>query len=72
MFPIFAGGAKDETVYSLEVDPITSNIFVSGNSLSSNFVPAENSHGYIFSLDLTGNWLWGQFFYNVSYAVSEV
>jgi hypothetical protein len=72
MFPIFAGGAKQEDVYTLEVDPVTSNIFVGGRTQSSNFAPAENPHGYVYAISPEGNWLWGQFFYNVSYAVSSI
>jgi hypothetical protein len=45
---------------------------VGGKTQSSNFAPAENDHGFVYSLDTNGNWLWGQFFYNVSYAVSTV
>lgn len=26
----------------------------------------------MYALDLDGNWMWGNFFYNVSYAVSDV
>lgn len=39
---------------------------------SEDFAPAPNDHGYMFALDLSGNWKWGSFFYNVSYAVSEI
>lgn len=72
MFPVFAGGSKEEYVYTLEIDTISNQIFVGGKTQSSNFAPAENEHGFVYSLDQNGNWMWGQFFYNVSYAVSEV
>ena len=26
----------------------------------------------MFALDLQGNWMWGNFFYNVSYSVSQI
>ena len=70
MFPIFAGGSKDEEVRSMNVDPETNYIFVGGRTESSNFAPAENPHGYVYAVSAEGNWMWGQFFYNVSYAVS--
>ena len=72
MFPVFAGGSRDEHVKTQEVDPITEQIFVGGYTESSNFAPAENAHGFVYSLSQDGNWMWGQFFYNVSYAVSRV
>jgi len=72
MFPIFAGGSKDEFVNTMEVDPVSNYIMVGGKTQSSNFAPAENDHGFVYALDMNGNWMWGQFFYNVSYAVSEV
>lgn len=43
-----------------------------GVSNSEDFAPAPNDHGYMFALDLSGNWMWGSFFYNVSYAVSQI
>lgn len=72
MFPLFAGGSKDEFVYCMEVDYTNNYILVGGKTQSSNFAPAENDHGYVYAVDMNGNWMWGQFFYNVSYAVSEV
>jgi hypothetical protein len=72
MFPIFAGGSKTEDVFSVEVDPVTQYIFVGGKTDSSNFAPAENPHGYVYAVSPQGDWMWGQFFYNVSYAVSRI
>lgn len=71
-FPIFAGGSKDEEVRALEVDPDTNYIYVGGRTESSNFAPAENPHGYVYAVSKDGDWMWGQFFYNVSYAVSQI
>lgn len=72
MFPIFAGGSKTEEVRAVEVDPISQYIFVGGKTDSSNFAPAENPHGYVYAVNSNGDWMWGQFFYNVSYAVSQI
>ena len=54
------------------VDDSTGYIFVSGLTQSANFGPAQNSHGFLYALNGDGNWMWGQFFYNVSYCVSEI
>jgi hypothetical protein len=71
-FPIFAGGSKKEIVNTLNVDPVSNYIYVGGSTESSNFAPAENSHGFVYAINPDGDWMWGQFFYNVSYAVSQI
>ena len=43
-----------------------------GNTTSEDFAPSKSSHGFMFALDLDGNWKWGNFFYNVSYAVTQI
>ena len=45
---------------------------MAGQTNSNDFAPAQNDHGYIYALDANGNWMWGNFFYNVSYAVSTI
>jgi hypothetical protein len=47
-------------------------IYVGGVTESSNFAPAENPHGYVYAVSQDGDWMWGQFFYNVSYAVQSI
>jgi hypothetical protein len=53
-------------------DPTSELLIVGGNTTSDDFAPAANDHGYLYALDLDGNWAWGKFFYNVSYAVSDI
>ena len=72
-FPIYAGGATGkEDVRCFVYDPVQQLIVVGGVTNSADFAPAPNDHGYLFALDLKGNWMWGSFFYNVSYAVSSI
>jgi hypothetical protein len=71
-FPIFAGGNKNEYANIIEFDPTTEYILVGGRTQSANFAPAENDHGFVYATDLNGNWMWGNFFYNVSYCVSNI
>jgi sugar lactone lactonase YvrE len=59
-------------VTALNVDPQSNYIYVGGTTESSNFAPAENPHGYVYAVSPEGDWMWGQFFYNVSYAVSSI
>lgn len=70
MFPIFTGGSKDEDVRAVQVIPNSNLIVVAGQSTSPDFVPAANPHAFVFAVDQKGDWKWGHFFYNVSYAVS--
>ena len=72
VFPISAGGSKDEKVSCTLYDPVNEYIIVAGNSTSEDFVPAANDHAFAYAVDLDGNWKWGKFFYNVSFAVSTV
>jgi len=72
LFPNFAGGSKNEDVKCFLFDPKTEYIIVGGTSTSNDFAPAENQHGFLYALDLNANWKWGNFFYNVSYAVSDI
>ena len=72
-FPIYAGGSTgNEDVRCFIYDPKSELIIVGGVTDSHDFAPASNEHGYLFALDLDGNWKWGSFFYNVSYAVSSI
>ena len=72
-WPVFAGGSKgNEDVRCFIYDPIEQLIVVGGVTTSEDFAPAPNDHGYLYALDLQANWKWGFFFYNVSYAVSQI
>jgi hypothetical protein len=69
---VFAGGTSDEYMRCMTYDNTSDYIIAAGKTNSNNFAPAQNDHGYIFALDGSGNWIWGNFFYNVSYAVSTI
>ena len=72
VFPVYAGGTKNEYVNCIVYDPKTELIIVGGNTTSDDFGPARNDHGFLYALDLSGNWQWGKLFYNVSYAMSDI
>jgi hypothetical protein len=72
IFPVFAGGAKDDFLQVIAYDPTQEYFLAGGKTKSADFAPAENDHGFVYALDKNGNWMWGNFFYNVSYAVSDV
>jgi hypothetical protein len=70
--PLFTGGLGDEYVNCLIYDPLAKMIILGGNTTSANFAPTENDHAWLVGLDLDGNWMWGKFFYNVSYALTTI
>jgi len=72
LFPISSGGSKDEKVSCTIYDKANQQIIVAGNSTSEDYVPAANDHGFAYAIDLEGNWKWGKFFYNVSFAISTI
>jgi hypothetical protein len=72
IWPIFAGGSSNDLVNCFAIDPVKRLVVIGGNTTSSDFAPAANEHGYLYALDFDGNFMWGRFFYNVSYAVSDI
>jgi hypothetical protein len=72
IFPLSSGGSKDEFVSCTVYDKERKQIIVAGNSTSEDYAPAANEHAFIYAVDLEGNWKWGKFYYNVSYAVSTI
>lgn len=47
-------------------------ILVAGNTTSEDYAPAANDHAFVYAIDQEGNWKWGKFFYNVSFAISTI
>ena len=72
LFPVSSGGSKDEKVSCTLYDRQNGLIIVAGNSSSEDYAPAANDHAFAYALDMDGNWKWGKFFYNVSFAVSTI
>ena len=72
-WPVYAGGATgSEDVRCFIYDPSNKLIIVGGVTNSEDFAPAPNDHGFLYALDLSGNWMWGNFYYNVSYAIAQI
>jgi hypothetical protein len=73
IFPLFIGGDNgSEKTSCLIYDKTHDLIILGGNTTSDDFAPASNEHGYLIALDVQGNWKWGNFFYNVSWAISDI
>lgn len=72
LLPIYAGGSSKEQVNCFIYDEKSEMIIIGGNTTSGDFSPAANDHGFVIALDKVGNWMWGKFFYNLSYALSDV
>ena len=72
LFPVYLGGSSNEKIGCFLYDPKNELFIIGGNTTSEDFAPAQNNHGFLVALDLEANWKWGKFFYNVSYAVSDI
>jgi len=72
LFPVTSGGSKDEKVSCIVQDKVNDYIILAGNSSSEDYVPAANDHAFAYAVDMDGNWKWGKFFYNVSFAISTI
>jgi len=73
IFPVFIGGTKGhEKVSCFAYDAANDIIMIGGNTTSEDFAPASNEHGFLMAIDSAGNYKWGNFFYNVSYALSDI
>jgi hypothetical protein len=72
LFPMSSGGKKDEKVGCTAFDKARGQIIIAGNTTSDDYAPAANEHAFAYAVDLDGNWKWGKFLYNVSFAVSTV
>jgi hypothetical protein len=47
-------------------------IIVAGNTTSDDYGPAPSDHAFAYAIDMDGNWKWGKFFYNVSFAIQTI
>jgi hypothetical protein len=72
LFPISSGGSNDERVSCTLNFHDRGLILVAGNTTSDDYAPAANDHAFVYAVDWEGNWQWGKFFYNVSFAVSTI
>jgi len=66
------GGSSNEKVGCFIYDPKNEIFVIGSNTTAEDFAPAQNDHGFLVGLDKNANWLWGKFFYNVSYALTDV
>lgn len=71
-WPVYMGGSSNEKVGCFLYDEKNELFIIGGNTTSEDFAPAQNNHGFLAALDLDANWVWGKFFYNVSYALSDI
>ena len=67
-FPVHMGGSGNETATCIVYDNNTGLVIVGGNSTSADLVPA-GIEAFLYALDQDSNLVWGNFYYNVSYAV---
>ena len=78
-FPVYSGGRRAEVVNCFVYDETKELLIVGGESNSDDFVGFETGlrldqavHGFLYALDLNGNWQWGKFYYNDSVAIRNI
>ena len=47
-------------------------MIVGGTTRSSDFGPANSPYGFLFAVDLQGDWVWGNYFQNFTSGVREI
>ena len=58
LFPIYAGDSNNQTVNCFEFDETTGMIIFGGNTTSSDTDSKIKPSGFIYAVDLYGNWMW--------------
>ena len=78
-FPVYSGGLRAEVVNCFLYDDTSSLIIVGGESNSADYVgggfqsDARTSvHGFLYALDLDGNWQWGRQYFNGPNVVTNI
>ena len=72
-FPFSSGGLEgSETVACTIYDEANGFILVAGTSNSADYVGSSEDHGFVYALDMDGNWQWGQYFTAAAKQVSSI
>ena len=65
MWPVYSGDrAQDTLVNCFVYDEVHEFVIVGGTSTDSTNTNAPISTGFAYALDLEGNWMWSNTFYN--------
>jgi len=56
------GGSKDDIPRCVVFDPANNLIIVGGSTRSSDFGPANSLYGFLYAINLEGDWTWGNYF----------
>ena len=70
--PVIVGGSKDEMPRCVVFDPANNLVIVGGITRSSDFGPANSPYGFLYAINLEGEWTWGNYFQNFTSNLSEI
>ena len=62
--PITVGGKRDDVAQCLVYEPESQLLITGGTTRSSDFGPANSPYGFLYAVDLEGDWVWGNYFFN--------
>jgi hypothetical protein len=66
-----SGGSGNEVVKCMVHDDSNQLIIVGGNTVSSDYGPSVAQLGFMYAVDLLGNWKWGNYFYSTT-SISDI
>lgn len=61
-----AGGSRDDVAHCLVYDPASELIIVGGITQSSDFGPSNTENGFLYAINLDGDWVWGNYYRNAT------
>ena len=70
--PITVGGSRDDQANCIVYDPATKLIITGGTTRSSDFGPANTDYGFLYAVNLNGDWAWGNYFLNQTESFQQV
>ena len=66
------GGSQDDVAKCVVYDPVNELVIVGGSTRSSDFGPARSSFGFLYAINLQGDWTWGHYFTNQTNSIREI
>jgi hypothetical protein len=70
-FPVMSGGSGNEVAKCMVYDEENQLIIIGGNTLSNDYGPSLGQVGFMYAVDLQGNWRWGNYYYSQA-SISDI
>ena len=70
--PITVGGKRDEIATCLLYDANLGLIVTGGVTKSPDFGPSNTEYGFLYAVNLNGDWIWGNYFINQTESIKTI